>query len=350
MKIYINGRFLTQRLTGVHRYAFEMCRALKRLGVDVIVVAPQNVLESYQCEFEIVKVGKTNGHFWEQVELPLYMNRNCKRELLISFSGLGPVFKKNHIATIHDLAFIVNPAWYSKAYYLYYKLMTPILARNAKSIVTVSYYSKKEISRIYPILKDKIHVIYNALSDKFKVNYIGEKSTPIDKYILSVSSMDPRKNFPRLVEAFMKLENIPYKLYIIGGKPKNFGEMIFSNYSEDRVKFLGYVSDDELVDYYKDASLFVYPSLFEGFGIPPLEAMSQGTPILLSDIEVLREVCGDVAFYCDPYDVDDIAKKIDFILSNNKEVLEKKSRYLDLLSKYSWDESAQKLFEIIKQL
>lgn len=347
MSIYINGRFLTQRLTGVHRFAFEMCKAMMRMGADITVIAPQNVLDSYKCEFKIVKIGKTSGHLWEQIELPLYMRKHHKNELLISFSGLGPVFRKNHISTIHDLAFIVNPAWYSRTYTLYYKLMTPILVRNAKKIITVSNYSKKEISRIYPIVSDKIHVIYNALSDKFKTCETEEVATIDEDYVLAVSSMDPRKNFPRLVDAFMQLENLPYKLYIIGGKPNNFGDMKFSKYREDKVKFLGYVSDNELVEYYKKASLFVYPSLFEGFGIPPLEAMSQGTPVLLSDIEVLREVCGDVAFYCNPYDINDIAEKIEYILSNKSEVIDKRKGYSALLSKYSWDESAEKLLENI---
>lgn len=348
MSIFINGRFLTQRLTGVHRFAFEMCKAMKRIGADITVIAPQNVLESYKCEFKIVKIGKTSGHLWEQIELPLYMRKHHKNELLISFSGLGPVFRKNHISTIHDLAFIVNPAWYSKSYTFYYKLMTPILARNAKKIITVSNYSKKEISKIYPVLKNKIYVIYNALSDMFKSINVSKKKND-EEYVLTVSSMDPRKNFPRLVEAFMKLDKLPYKLYIIGGKPANFEDIKFSNYSEDKIKFLGYVADEQLVEYYKNASLFVYPSLFEGFGIPPLEAMSQDTPILLSDIEVLREVCGDTAFYCDPYNINDIAEKISYVLLNKGEAEKKVTGYPEQLSKYSWDLSAKKLMNLIKE-
>ena len=345
--ICINGRFLTQKLTGVHRFAFEMCKALKRLGVEFVVIAPKNVIASYKCDFEVKKIGRTTGHIWEQIELPLYMKKEYKNTLLLSFTGLGPIFRKNHISTIHDLAFIVNPAWYSKSYTLYYKFMTPILARNAKKIITVSNYSKREISKIYPVLKDKIYVIYNALSDMFNTTKVAENKVS-EEYVLTVSSMDPRKNFPRLVEAFMKMENISHKLYIIGGRPANFEEIKFSNYSEDKIKFLGYVSDEKLVEYYKNASLFVYPSLFEGFGIPPLEAMSQGSPILLSDIEVLREVCGDTAFYCNPYDVDDIAEKITYALTNKEEVENKKMGYSEQLSKYSWDLSAMKLMELIK--
>lgn len=346
--ICINGRFLTQKLTGVHRFAFEMCKALKRLGVDFVVIAPKNVISSYKCDFEVKTIGKTTGHIWEQMELPLYMRKEYKNTLLVSFTGLGPVFRKNHISTIHDLAFIVNPAWYSKTYTFYYKLMTPILARNAKKIITVSNYSKREISKIYPVLKDKIYVIYNALSDMFTSIKVSE-SKPVEEYVLTVSSMDPRKNFPRLVEAFMRMDKVPHKLYIIGGRPANFEEIKFSNYSEDKIKFLGYVSDEKLVEYYKNASLFVYPSLFEGFGIPPLEAMSQGTPILLSDIEVLREVSGDTAFYCDPYNVDDIAEKISYILLNANEVEEKKKGYAEQLARYSWDISASKLMNLIKE-
>lgn len=344
MRVFINGRFLTQRATGVHRFAFEMCKALHRIGFEFTVVAPPKVLESYDVTFPIVTYGHTSSHFWEQVELPCFLRKNGN-PFLISFSGLGPIFYKRHIATIHDIAFLVNPAWYKKKYYVFYKFMTAPLARNAYGIITVSNFSKHELIEQYHLPDDKIRVIYNAVSSDFTANNKtsgGKDNTP---YILAVSSMDPRKNFPRLISAFVKMNDNSRKLYIIGGVSPSFNNIEMPDYSKEHIKFLGYVSNEKLVEYYRNADLFVYPSLYEGFGIPPIEALSQNCPVLVSDIDVFHEVCDNAAFYCNPYSVDSICESMKYILSHPSEVSDKIKKAGDILERYGWDKSAKNLVE-----
>ncbi len=343
--IYINGRFLTQKPTGVHRFSFEMCKALHTLGLDFVVLSPPHVLDFYHCNFPIKIIGKTSSHLWEQIELPLFL-KSKKSPLLISFMGLGCVFYSNQISTIHDVSFLRNPQWFSKAYYYFYKIMTPWMARKSKKIITVSNFSKHELIELLQINENKLCVIYNAVAKHF---FEKSEILPINEpYILAVSSLDPRKNFSNLIHAFLKLQDLPHKLYIIGGNSSVFSTMNLP--ISDKIVFLNYVSNHDLVAYYKQASLFVYPSLYEGFGIPPLEAMSQQCPVLVSDIQVLHEVCKDAVFYCNPNDSNDIANQIHYILTNPSEVEIKKNIGLQHINNFSWKASASKLLEVIKEL
>ena len=333
-KIYINGRFLTQKLTGVNRFAYELCLALAAKGVDFQIIAPKNINESYDIsKFKMCFLGHGNSHFWEQITLAFYFLFK-KNYILINFSGLGSIFLKRQFITIRDLSFLKNPKWFSKKYYCFYKILTPIVAKKALQILTVSNFSKKEIQKYLGINEDKISVIYNAVSEKFN------NKTPLSEkkeYILAVSSIEPRKNFERLLAAAKLLDN-DVKLLVVGAKNKVFGNVNLEQNS--RVEFLGYVSDEELKKYYSNALLFVYPSIYEGFGLPPLEAMASGCPVVLSDIEVFHEVFSDSAIYFNPYDINDIAQKINEVLKS-KETQEKLIfKGYDLVKKYSYENSA----------
>lgn len=343
--IYINGRFLTQIPTGVQRFAFELCKQLQKNGLEFKVLAPKNVLDTYEYDFEVVIIGRFTSHLWEQVELPVFLLCN-NQPLLISFSGLGPVFYKKHITTIHDLSFYRNSQWFSFYYRAFYKIMTPILVRYVNKIITVSEFSKSEIINILRVPKEKITVVYNAVS----FPSTSEVSENKENYILAVSSIDPRKNFLALIKAFNSMNQQEYQLYIVGKNDRVFkGNDLGDFCSRNNIKFLGYIFDKALIDYYKKASLFVYPSLYEGFGIPPIEAMSCGCPVLVSDIPVIREVCGDAAFYCNPYDYADIAARMKQILSDKKNVINKINKGFEQIKQYNWEESAQKVLALIKE-
>ena len=348
MTLYINGRFLTQPMTGVNRYAYSICKALLALGHSFTLICPNKpFLAEYDTTgFRIVSFGWGNSHLWEQCVLPFYFIGK-KDYLVLALMGLGSVLIPHKIMTIHDLAFIKNPSWYTKAYYCLYKLMTPLAARTSKHIITVSNYSKEEILRYYPFLKrEQISVIYNAIDQQlFKPR--TDVPHPDERFILCVSSIDPRKNFARLTEACQGLTDA--KLYIVG----NYNR-VFSNQKElatdsDHIHFLGRVSDEELVRLYNQAECFVFPSLYEGFGLPPLEAMACGCPVLVSDIPVEREVCGDAALYFNPLEPSEILRIITQYLSNT-DVIKKTMRQkgYDNIKRFSWENSANVLMEIIK--
>lgn len=348
----VNGRYLTQKATGVHRYAFEICNKLHEMGVDFHVAIPQEIDPDYKFSFKTVKCGSLDTHLWEQVSLPRYL-RSIGNPLLISFTGCGPLLYKNQIMTIHDVSHERYPQWFSGNYYRFYHFMMPRIGRKAHAVLTVSEFSKNEIVDTLGIDRDKIHVIHSNVpfqtkpTDEEVLSY--QRDPRAERYILAVSSMDPRKNFIRLVEAFNQIEDKSVKLYIIGMRFKAFNTPDLQKLISDNVYLPGYIDDDALQKMYQNACLSVYPSLYEGFGLPPLESMTYGCPAINSDIPALREVSGDAALYVDPYDVQDITNQINLLLQNEDLQHALRGNGLRQIKKYSWDKSAKQVYELAQK-
>ncbi len=338
----INGLFLTQRPTGVHRFAYEMCIALLKENCKFIVIAPRHILKQYySIIFPLRQIGISSGHLWEQLDLPLFLSFCYPQSTLITFTGLGPLFKKKHITTIHDISFMVNSKWFSRSYSLFYRWATPIVAKNAMNIITVSQFSKNEITHYLSIKTNKIKVIYNAIPNEFYNKNSTNRPPQTRPYILAVSSRDPRKNFKRLIDAYLLSGITTHDLVIIGGKVHVFANENLIKHNN--IHLIDYVGDDELRSYYQHASLFIYPSLYEGFGIPPLEALAQGCPVLASNIEVFHEIYGNAITYCDPTDINDIIDKMHYCLT---------TPYYDIplvekcIEQYNWEKSAKNFIRI----
>lgn len=348
--ICINARFLTQRITGTQRYAIEISTHINKylLSNEIFFLSPKNVLHSrLAAKLQVRTLGKFSGHLWEQMELPIFLKKK-DNPLLVNLLNTGPLFYKNQVITLHDLAFLRYPHWFSRKFYYFYRFLIPKLSKTARKIITVSEFSKKEIVSLLGIPSNKIEVVYNAVSNKFKYDPHQEK----DDIILSVSSIDPRKNFIRLILAFKRLNLPQYKLLIVGSENKIFSNSEIRNLIKEvpNVEFTGYVSDNELVKLYQKAKLFVYPSLYEGFGLPPLEAMACGTPVIVSSTASLPEVCGDAAYYVNPYDEKDIARGLETVLKDEKLQKELTQKGLERVRMFSWEKSAAKLLGIIKKL
>lgn len=251
--------------------------------------------------------------------------------------------------TIHDLSFLENPSWFSRAYYWWYKIMTPLAVKTSKRLITVSEFSKREILRFYTFLKaEDIKVIYGAVDNEtFHLQTQGE--TDNEHFALAVSSLDPRKNFNNLIEAFKHIKGCQLK--IVGSRNRVFTDDSQSNPSTEHIKYIGRVSDEKLTALYNKASLFIFPSVYEGFGLPPLEAMACGCTVLASDIPVIREICGNAALYFDPYNVDDIIRAITQYLCESdviKETIHKKG--LANISRFSWEKSALAVMNIVEDV
>lgn len=353
-KIYINGRFLTQNITGVQRYAIEIVKALDKYLNDnklddeykFEIICPKNIKQNLNLKnIEIKKIGNLKGHLWEQIELPLYV----KNKFLFNFCNCAPLIKKNQTVTIHDIAVCDVPYAYSKSFCIWYKFIYKILTFRLKKIFTVSEFSKKRLNEYFNIPLGRIEVTYNGI-DHMKDIKLDEKifsrfGIEKNNYVLAVSSLNPSKIFKLILETAKILPEINF--VIAGGTNSNvFKEQGFEITSN--VKFIGYVNDEELVALYKFASCFVYPSIYEGFGIPPLEAMYFNCPVILSNIEVFKEIYMDNVLYCE-IDVCDILKeKILLILNNQKikkHIIEKEK---SLVNKYKWDNIIIKLVEVIK--
>jgi glycosyltransferase involved in cell wall biosynthesis len=342
MKIYINARFLTQPISGVQRFAIEISKELRKSNLPIVFVSPKNIIHhEIAKELNVKIIGKLSGHLWEQIELQAYVLIN--KGFLISLCNTAPLFLKNQIVTIHDLAFIENPQWFSKFFSTYYNFLIPQLAKNSKAIITVSTVSKIELIAKLKVNADKITVIYNAVApifEKMDVMAKNNENKPIaDDYILTVSSHHPRKNFERLVKAFKQLNHKNLKLYIIGNVNNNFD----SNELEidDNIIILENISDEELFYYYRHARLFVFASLYEGFGIPIIEALKAGTQICISDIPVFREICGNDYTYFNPYEIADIKSKLESSLKNPS-----KPFHFDF-TRFSWKNGAEKLHNLL---
>ncbi len=344
--IFINGRFLTQDMTGIQRFSYEICKALICRGTDLIILAPKKIRTEYRLKCRMIRFGIFTSILWEQIDLPIFLMKH-KNPLLLNFGSPGPFFYPNRIVTVHDLSFIIHPAWFSKSYWLYYRLATPVVTRLSKKVITVSEFSKNEIIRLIGIPEEKITVIHNAVSGAFRKQQ-SHGAGKQGKYIFSVASLDPRKNLASLVDAY-KMAGIDKEIkLVLAGKTNPIFNMDLPG--EILTHSVGYVPDDELSALYENATLFVYPSFYEGFGIPPLEAMSLGCPVILSDIPVFREIFGDAAHYVDPLDPTSICKGILLVLSDDPYRMELIRRGLERAKLYNWERSADKIVSIIKSL
>lgn len=310
-QLVVNARFLTQHLTGVQRYAVEISLELRKMmGNEIVFVSPCDIIQKKYADILNVQItGKHKGHVWEQIDLPLYL-RKKGNPLLLNLCNTAPLFYKNKVVTVHDVAFMAYPQTFNKSFLHFYKFMIPRIMCTARKVITVSEFSKEEIVKYYAIDKNKIEVVYSAVSDIFQ--HTNHKIKAISPYLLAVSSVNHRKNFISVLKAFQvfKKYNKDLCLYIVGDVfNSNFKRINIDAYRNDsRIVFLGRISDEELVNYYRNASAFVFPSLYEGFGLPPLEAQMCGCPVLVADIPPLHEVIADSGIYCDPHDIHSISE------------------------------------------
>ena len=351
-KIIINGRFLCNKTDGISRFSLEICKELKKHSVNFEILIPYWLEYENPEGFNLKRYGKLKSHFWEQINLKSYLKKNG-RPLLLNFSGLGPLFYKNQLVTIHDLSFFENKKWFSWSYSFVYRMATPIIAKSALKIITVSEFSKKEIIKNLKIDNNKIEVIHNAVSEQLESTSGCQITDQISalcnkKIILAVSSIDPRKNLKRLIDSFLELEYLDYSLVLVGKKSPHFNINLKSN--SERVFFTGYVSDDDLIHLYKNCQFFIYPSLYEGFGIPPLEAMRNSCPVIVSKIPSIEEVCADAAVYVDPYNNEDISRSMKELIKNGDLRRQMSVKGYQRSLEFSWSKSAEKLKNLLNEI
>ncbi|TBW09356.1 glycosyltransferase family 1 protein [Azotobacter chroococcum] len=346
--VYVNARFLTQPITGVQRYALEISRQLSTLMPSIKFVAPPNIIHHEAANIlDVEVIGKHTGHVWEQVDLPIFLKRR-NSPLLINLANTAPLLYGNKVSTLHDIAFEKFPENLSWKFRTAYQLAIPQMVKTSLKILTVSEFSKKEICATYRIPPQKISIIPNAVSNSFQ----EVLSTATERYILAVSSISRQKNFHGLVEAFSLLKQNTHKLYIAGSANKIFADHDLARKieSDPRIKLLGRVSDEDLIKLYSGADAFIFPSFYEGFGIPPLEAQACGCPVIVSNAASLPEVCGDSVIYCSPHDAKDIAKKIELLITSPDLAKALKEKGRENIRRYSWKTSAENLLKTIKEV
>jgi len=313
-----------------------------RSGVDIA---------KYIGKFRVVFFKSRNAAIRNFVELS-YLCVKYKLDLLHTQYFLPFIRPCKTVCTIHDISYEHYKDIFNRSEYFRNKLLIPYAAHRADKVITVSNFCKKDISATYRIPENKIEVIYNAVDPEFRV-FTDEERQCVNArdaydignapYLLCVGNLQPRKNIPRLIRAFemyKKDTGDNTKLVIVGKKAWLYKEILEEVSEAEDIVLTGYVPKCNLVELLNEAKGFVYPSYFEGFGIPPLEALSCGTPVAVSDIDVMREVLGDVVIYFDPFDEKDIAYALKRLITENKISPMKK---IDI---HTWKQSAEQLRKV----
>jgi glycosyltransferase involved in cell wall biosynthesis len=299
--------------------------------------------------------------FWEQMVQPFALRREGV-DLLHALAFVAPLVSPCPVVvTIYDLSFLRYPESLSRFRRFYLGLFTRLSARRARSIIAISQSTKRDVVRLLGISPDRVQVVYCGTDEAFRPlpadqveAFRSERGLP-ERFILFVGTIEPRKNVTRLIEAFAgvhtgQLANL--KL-VIGGAKGWFYEDVFARMEglglEDEVVFPGYISVAELPLWYNAAELFVYPSLYEGFGLPPLEAMACGTPVVTASTSSLPEVVGDAGLIVDPLDVEGLREAIRRVLDDGALRQEMRERGLQRARGFSWSKAAQETVQVYRQ-
>lgn len=358
-KIFINGRFLSQQITGVQRVALEVVKSLDNLiGLGEIdsrsysftILTEKNL--KYKPDLKNIAlepIGKRSGHLWEQLELPRYV----RKHILLNLCGPAPVFKKNQATVIHDAVPFACPTEFSLAFRTWYKIMFDILTRRTDELITVSDFSRKELSHYCGVDEERFAVAHLGIDHFTSISAdtaILERNNLLGKrYILGVGSLSPRKNFSRLIEAVNILADPEIELVVAGG----INSKVFSDIdllSRNRIRYLGRVNDEELKALYSNALCFAFPSLYEGFGLPPVEAMSCGCPVLAGNMTSIPEICGEAALYCDPNDPKDITENMRSMIVDDRLRKRLISKGIERAALYTWDSCGRIVWSSMERL
>lgn len=360
---------------GISEFSFQLLKNLKDLSLvndesknnfriylknNPTKFMPQ---ESSNWQYRVLKPGK----FWTQWRLPLDLYlRKPRPDVFFSTTHYAPRFSPIPvIISIMDLSYLYYPEMFKNSDLYQLRNWTNYSAKKASMILTISSSTKSDIIREYKIEKDKIKVIYPGIKPSIShhtfidnMDKLKSKHGLSNNYILFVGTLQPRKNIIRLIEAFalvLSKKNIPQdlQLIIIGKKGWLYEEILQKPSKlniEEKVKFLNFIKDEELAGFYKSAICFVLPSLYEGFGLPVLEAMKNECPVITSDISSLPEAGGDAALYVDPENVNEIAEKMYKLVINKEirhEMIQKGKKQV---AKFSWEKSAKETLKVLEEI
>lgn len=327
--IFVNLRCMQRRMTGVQRYTHEVT---SRLNIPWKGLSPARPL------------GHIAGPLWDQSVL----QRRAQSGLLWSPANTGPVFHHKHVITIHDLAVLKKEPWFSPGFQWYYSHLIPQLIKNSIHIITDSQFIRSEILSLSPTLEKKVTVCPLGVGQEFYLEPTPDLARP---YLLAVGSLDPRKNLPRLFNAWEVVhKRYPeFELRVVGGGNAVFKEMNLSRAHMFRIKILQGLTDSKLIEQYQSATAFVYPSLYEGFGLPVLEAMASGLPVITSENSAMSEIAGNSALFVDPKSEKSIVDAI-IRLIESKELRLTLSRSGKAISQaFTWERTAREISTILSK-
>src|SRR3989344_3387993 len=353
------------RRVGSGEYCYQLLVNLHKIDKENVYIiylpqVPTSDLprESANWRYKVIRPRK----MWTLIGLSLeFLLRRSRPDAFLSPTHYLPIFAPSRsFISILDTSYVHFPELFRFNDLNQLTKWTKYSAKKAKGVFTISQASKDDIIKTYGVSGQRVVVTYPGIrqglmiKDKgLSMDEIRKKHGVNDKYVLFVGTLQPRKNIARLIEAFSKLNKSDLNLVIVGKKGWKFEEILAAPEKfgvGNKVKFLDSVTDEDLPAFYKNAICFVLPSLYEGFGLPVLEAMQYGCPVLTSNISSLPEAGGDSVLYCDPENVDDIAKNLESMIQNSelrKKLIEKG---FEQVKKFSWEKTAKETLSALQEL
>lgn len=367
-KIVVNALAYKKNSSGIGVMLRELCRAYSRAAKRPCrVVMPQDSPDFPVGEnTELLRVPWNYSQSLRRVLFQTFImgRRYCRNAVLLTSDSKCPFFLPKDctlLPLITDLAVYRMPEVYRRSRVFLWRLQYRYVRHRADLFLAISEFTKKEMVELWHIPPEKVHIVPCACTDTLgrekdprRLRALKEKYHLPEHFVLFVGNSNPRKNLTRLLRAFDDLKernDIPHQLVIAGEQGWKFDkDNVLSNLKHrEAVRFIGFVSDEDMAALYSAASLFVFPTLYEGFGIPVLEAQSCGVPVLASNCASLPEVGGDGAYYVDPYNEKEIAEGIGKLLTR-PELAEKLARLgNENVKRFSWEKSAGRLEEIIEK-
>src|SRR5687768_1264429 len=363
MRVAIDARKLHD--FGIGTYIRNLLRQLARIDRDTEYVllcqeADLDVGTLLGANFRTVLEPSPNYSLREQIHVPWVLHRERPDVYHAPHYVLPAGVRCRSVVTIHDCIHLMFPQYLpNRAAYAYARAAMWAAARRSDRILTVSEASKRDILHFFNVPPEKIVVVYNAIDEHFRVTPSDEDVARVreryqldHRFVLYVGNIKPHKNLVRLIEAFAALrsgELEDTKLLIIGDEISKLPALrraVHQYKLHKHVRFLGYVSDQTLSVLYRLTALFVFPSLYEGFGLPPLEAMASGAPVVTSNISSLPEVAGGAAELVDPYDVESIGEGLRRVLDDPAHAAEMRRKGLTRAREFSWDRSVARTHEV----
>jgi glycosyltransferase involved in cell wall biosynthesis len=354
---------------GIGTYIRNLLRQLARLDRQtefVLLCRPEDMpaLASLGENLRPVAETSTNYSVIEQIRIPLALKREGVTLFHAPHYVLPPLVPCRSVVTIHDCIHLMFPQYLPNRLALGYARASIVAAaRRATRVLTVSESSKRDILRFVDIKPEKIDVIYNAYDERFTVepreedvDRVRERYQLHDEFVLYAGNVKPHKNLERLIEAFhlVRRRGLDHlKLVLIGDEISRYAALrraVHRHQLHKYVRFLGYLPEETLAVMYRLAGVFVFPSLYEGFGLPPLEAMASGTPVVTSNVSSLPEVAGDAAVLVDPYDPGAIADGIYRVLTDDRFRADLLARGAARARQFSWEQSVQRVREIYMEV
>lgn len=365
MRIGIDLSALSNTVAGIGNYCIQLVKGIYKLDKEneYFLFAPTDIEVPVELNdrWHFINYGGTIKYM---TKVPRILKKK-KIDVFVGTRHYLPPFNPGikYLAIVHDLIPLYMPELFTKDHLIRFRLFTKLCAKKANHVIAISEATKEDVMKYMKIPESRISMIYQGADKRFspekdekRIKEVMEKYGITKDYILCLSTVEPRKNMLRTIKAFEQLQikgYTDYQLVLVGGKGWNNGEIyeyVQNHAMQESVIFTGYASDDEIKHIYANATVFAYPSLCEGFGIPIIEAMQSGTPVITSNVSCMPEVAGDACELVNPYSITDIEHAMEKLITN--EALREK--YVQAGFKraplFSWDKCAKEVWKVILKM